>query len=79
MVFDPPDAEPGRGLRLEPRDCVVAKLYAGRPKDQRFAETLMGAGLVDPAVLGARIEALEEIVAAADRARMLDWVRARTR
>ncbi len=33
IVFDPPDAEPGRGLCLEPHDCVVAKLVAGRSKD----------------------------------------------
>ena len=41
VVFDPPDAEPGRGLCLEPHDCVLSKLVAGRPKDVAFAGALM--------------------------------------
>ena len=45
------DTEPGRGLCLEPHDCVLAKLAAGRPKDYDFAEALRAAGLIDVDIL----------------------------
>lgn len=78
VVFDPPDAEPGRGLCLEPHDCVVAKLHAGRPKDYLFASALIDAGLVDPGILFGRIGEFDEEVSVADRKRMHDWLPART-
>lgn len=79
IVFDPPDAEPGRGLCLEPHDCVASKLVAGRPKDRAFAEALIDAGLVDPRILPDRIELLDDRVHAGDRDRLRAWVRARPR
>jgi hypothetical protein len=47
---------PGRGHCLEPHDCVVSKLVAGRPKDLAFAEALLRERLIDPTVLRGRIE-----------------------
>jgi hypothetical protein len=77
VVFDPPDAEPGRGLCLEPHDCVVSKLVAGRPKDMAFADALVSAGLVSPGVLDDRIELLDDRVRPADRGRVRAWAQAR--
>jgi len=79
IVFDPPDAEPGRGLCLEPHDCVISKLVAGRPKDLAFADALIGAGLVGPGILLDRIEQLDDRVRAGDRDRVRAWVRTRDR
>ncbi len=79
VVFDPPDAEPGRGLCLEPHDCVISKLVAGRPKDVAFADALIGAGLVNPGILLDQIELLDDRVRAGDRDRLRAWVRARPR
>jgi uncharacterized nucleotidyltransferase DUF6036 len=55
VVLDTPNSEPGRGLCLEPHDCVIAKLVAGREKDFPFADALIRAGLIDPDVLAERI------------------------
>lgn len=49
---------PGRGLCLDPHDCVVAKLVAGRSKDSVFAGALIRAGLVSTAVLAERVNML---------------------
>jgi hypothetical protein len=62
--------EPGRGLCLEPHDCVLAKLAAGRPKDYAFATALVAAGLVDLDILRSRPPTL-----AADP-RVIDRIRA---
>jgi len=77
IVFDPPEAEPGRGLCLEPHDCVISKLVAGRPKDLAFAEALIGAGLVGPARLLEMSDRLDERVPATERARLQSWLRKR--
>jgi hypothetical protein len=45
---------PARGLCLEPHDCVLAKLAAGREKDYAFAAALPDAGLIDVQVLTCR-------------------------
>lgn len=79
VVFEPPDAEPGRGLCLEPHDCVVSKLVAGRPKDEAFADALVRAGLVRPPVLLERIDLLDERVRLSDRVRLRAWIQARGR
>lgn len=50
---------PGRGLCLEPHDCVASKLVAGRQKDYDFATALVQAGLIKLDVLARRIEQLE--------------------
>ncbi len=52
---------PGRGHCLDPHDCVVSKLVAGRPKDLRFAEALIRERLSDPAVLLVRLTLVDEL------------------
>lgn len=51
--------QPGRGFALDPHDCVVSKLVAGREKDHAFANALIEAELIDPAIVAARIDTLE--------------------
>jgi hypothetical protein len=46
---------PGRGLCLDPHDCVSAKLLAGREKDLSFAAALLRADLIKPDVLRERL------------------------
>jgi hypothetical protein len=58
VVFENESTRPGRGLCLEPHDCVAAKLAAGREKDFEFAAALLREELVDSELLIARIEAL---------------------
>jgi hypothetical protein len=73
IALDTADTAPGRGLCLEPHDCVVAKLLAGRDKDLAFADALIHAGIVDPALLLARLDLLEP-----DRAHPVAVQRVRT-
>jgi hypothetical protein len=73
VPLDSTDTAPGRGLCLEPHDCVIAKLLAGREKDLAFAGALVRAGLIDPDVLAARIETVQAHPVALDRAR--SWIR----
>jgi hypothetical protein len=47
---------PGRGHLLDPHDCVVSQLVAGREKDHAFAAALMACELIDPNVIAERIE-----------------------
>ena len=63
-------SSPGRGLCLDPHDCVVSKLVAGREKDHLFAAALIGAGVVVRDTLEQRLAMLEEVDArVVDRAR----------
>lgn len=66
---------PGRGLLLEPHDCVLSKLVAGREKDYAFAGALVAAGLVDLNTLDERLEALPADPRIVDRLRR--WITAR--
>jgi hypothetical protein len=50
---------PGRGLCLDPHDCVISKLVAGREKDLSFAAALVREGLIDPGLLASRIETVD--------------------
>lgn len=52
---------PGRGHCLDPHDCVVSKLIAGRMKDLVFAEALIRERLIDPAVLEERLTLVDEL------------------
>jgi hypothetical protein len=72
IVLDTPATEPGRGLCLEPHDCVVSKLVAGRWKDRDFAGALLREHLVDADVLIERIDLLQVGAEVKDRLRM--WV-----
>jgi hypothetical protein len=75
VVLDTPGTTPGRGLCLEPHDCVVSKLVAGREKDLEFAAALLRERLVDPAVLLARIDLLDRVDPRM-RERLTTWVAA---
>ncbi len=72
VTLDTPDTEPGRGLCLEPHDCVASKLVAGRSKDLAFARALLRERLVDARILVERIESLP--VAPGVRTRLRAWV-----
>ena len=50
-----PSTAPGRGLCLDPHDCVISKLVAGREKDLSFAATLVREGLINLDILANRI------------------------
>lgn len=76
VPFEPPGAEPGRGLCLEPHDLAAAKLAAGRDKDLEFVDALLRRGLLDLAVLVERVDLLPTArVSAAFLARARRWVR----
>lgn len=62
-----------RGRCLEPHDCVVSKLVAGREKDYAFAGALLRARLVHADVLLGRVEQTE--MPGMLRRRITDWVR----
>lgn len=59
VPFENENTQPARGLCLEPHDCVVAKLIAGREKDLTFAGALLRARLVDPRVLHERVDQVD--------------------
>lgn len=73
VLLKTPATKPGRALCLEPHDCVLSKMVAGRDKDYRFATALLKAGLVDPTILEERIASLpvEERV----KHRIREWLR----
>jgi hypothetical protein len=59
VLVESRSTQPGRGYALEPHDCVVSKLVAGREKDHAFANALIEAGLIDPTTVAARIGTLD--------------------
>jgi hypothetical protein len=72
--LDTPATQPGRGLCLEPHDCVLSKLVAARPKDEEFAFALIRSGLVDAGVLAERATRMPGVGSAvAERVRA--WIR----
>jgi hypothetical protein len=58
VVYQTHDTEPGRGLCLEPHDCVLSKLVRFEKKDQDFAVALVERGLIDLDVLADRAQTL---------------------
>ena len=72
--FATPGAAPARARCLEPHDCVVAKLVAGRKKDRAFAAALIRERLVEPETLLARIRTLPGVEAGL-ATRLEAWVR----
>jgi hypothetical protein len=72
VVLDNERTRPGRGLCLEPHDCVASKLVAGRSKDYEFSAALVKAGLVKLDVLGKRIEQLD--IDSAKRSEIATWL-----
>lgn len=74
VTMETPGTFPGRGLCLEPHDCVVSKLVACREKDFAFAAALVRAGLVDLDTLSDRVGALDVDGRILDRIRA--WIQA---
>jgi hypothetical protein len=58
VLVESHSTQPGRGYALDPHDCVVSKLVAGREKDHAFANALIEEGLIDPVTVAARIDTL---------------------
>ncbi len=71
--LESPSTQPGSGLCLEPHDCVLAKMVAGRQKDYDFGTALRKAGLLDPRTLAARVELLE--IPEREKHRIREWLR----
>jgi hypothetical protein len=74
VTFQTPSSEPGRGLCLEPHDCILAKLVRFDEKDVNFATALFRAGLIDLDTLADRCKILPAHPAAVDRIR--NWMAA---
>lgn len=72
VVVQTPSTAPGRGLCLDPHDCALAKLAAGREKDYAFVGALVTAKLIDPTVLANRLSALPADPRAVER--MRHWI-----
>ena len=72
VTLETPNTEPARGLCLEPHDCVVSKLVAGRWKDRDFASALLREHLIDADILIERIDLLS--VSVEQKARLRQWV-----
>lgn len=51
-----PNTSGATGWCLDPHDLAVAKLVAGRPKDEVFLRSLFRAGLLDAAIVLERLE-----------------------
>lgn len=60
------------GRCLEPHDCVLSKLAAGREKDLAFAGALLDARLVDPDVLIERVSTMD--ISPMLQRRIISWV-----
>ncbi|HEV2251158.1 MAG TPA: DUF6036 family nucleotidyltransferase [Candidatus Limnocylindria bacterium] len=73
VALDTESTRPGRGLCLEPHDCVSSKMIAGRLKDYSFATALLRSGLVAPETLAERIELLD--ATERDKQRIRAWLR----
>lgn len=72
VTYETPTTAPGRGLCLEPHDCVLAKLVRFEEKDQDFAAALVREHLIDLGILADRVETLPAHPAAIERIRK--WV-----
>lgn len=72
VTFETPGTEPGRGLCLEPHDCILAKLVRFDEKDVNFAFALVRAGLIDLNILAGRAGTIPAHPAIIDRIR--NWV-----
>lgn len=77
VVLESERTRPGRGLCLEPHDCVASKLVAGRAKDYEFAAALVKAGLIKLDVLAKRIGQLDIDVAKRDE--IVTWLEGQRR
>jgi hypothetical protein len=74
VIFETPRTEPGRGLCLEPHDCILGKLVRFDEKDLDFAVALVRVGLIDLDTLDSRVGTLPAHPAVIDRIRT--WISA---
>ncbi len=77
VVLENERTRPGRGVCLEPHDCVASKLVAGRAKDYEFAAALVKAGLIKLDVLAKRIGQLD--IDPAKREEIVTWLEGQRR
>jgi hypothetical protein len=78
VIYETPRTKPGRGLCLEPHDCILAKLVRFDEKDLRFAVALVKSGLIELDTLVERVGTLPTHHANIERIR--NWIDAmRTR
>jgi hypothetical protein len=74
VVLETPSTVPGRGMCLDPHDCAVSKLVAGRWKDYDFVDALSRHGLLESGTLSARVDLLDAPEAV--KARIRRWLAA---
>jgi hypothetical protein len=74
VVYETPGTSPGRGLCLEPHDCVLAKLVRFDEKDLDFAVALVRAGLIDLGILSERVTTIPAHPLVVDR--IQTWIAA---
>jgi hypothetical protein len=74
VIYETPNTKPGRGLCVEPHDCVLAKLVRFDEKDLNFAVALVRAGLIDLDILDQRAGTLPTHPAVIERIRT--WIAA---
>jgi Nucleotidyltransferase of unknown function (DUF6036) len=72
VTYKTQDTEPGRGLCLEPHDCILGKLVRFEEKDVDFATALVRAGLIELNILADRVETLPTDPANIERIR--NWI-----
>lgn len=72
VPYETPRTKPGRGLCLEPHDCILAKLVRFEQKDVNFAVALVKAGLIDLDILAERVGTLPTHPANIQRTR--NWI-----
>ncbi|MBI3522548.1 MAG: hypothetical protein HY071_05530 [Chloroflexi bacterium] len=73
VKLDNAATRPGHGFCLEPHDCVLAKMVAGRQKDHDFGSALLKARLLETQTLAERIELLE--ISKRHKVRIRAWLR----
>jgi hypothetical protein len=74
VAFETPETRPGRGLCLEPHDCILAKLVRFDEKDLDFAVALVRAGLISLDTLAERANTLPAHPAVIER--VYTWINA---
>lgn len=77
VTYETQQTRPGRGLCLEPHDCVVAKLVRFDEKDQNFAVALVNAGLINLDILDERARSISAHPLIVER--ILNWINAMRR
>lgn len=61
IIIESSSTAPGRGHCLDPHDCAVSKLVAGREKDHAFVGALIREGLISTRILTDRVQLLRDV------------------